>query len=266
MKRLSLAFFGLPRGHLLTQPTLDRWMDKLSSQFELHVAYHLYHLDRVVNLRSGEDFSIPDAAYAWFEKFDGEVQYMPPGEHDEVASKIRAYGDPYCDGFRSIRSLLSQLRSIDSVAKRVQADRADAVLYLRPDLLYHEFPSFDDIARVSVQPGLCILPDWQWWGGVNDRFALCGARSHLAWGRRIEQVDSFLKYRSRVGLQAEELLRFALRRAGCRIRTFHLTASRVREMSRVQSESFDAAATRGGGRRLLIEQYMARWMPDWVPV
>jgi hypothetical protein len=265
MTRLSVAFFGLPRGHLVAQPALDRWLEALAVHFDLAVSYHLYRLDRVVNTRSGEDFVIPDAAYAWFERFDGEVEAPRSAEENWNFADIVAKGDPYQDGHRSIRSLLAQLRSLRAVTRRVQAHRPDAVLFLRPDLLYHSFPDVGHVERVVRWPDLCLLPDWHWWDGYNDRFAVCGARSQIAYGGRADVVGAFLAEKVQ-GLEAESLIRFALRKAGTRVRSFHVTASRVRELGRVQTEVFDPRETLGGGRALRLEHAAARWLPDWAPI
>jgi hypothetical protein len=264
MTRLSVAFFGLPRGHLVAQPAIDRWLETLSARFDLAVSYHLYRLERVVNARSGEDFVIPDAAYAWFECFDGEVEVAFPAEARWNFAEIIAHGDPYRDDHRSIRSLLAQLHSLRAVTRRVQSHRSDAVLFLRPDLLYHSFPNADHVERVVRRPNLCLLPDWHWWDGYNDRFALCGARSQSAYGNRADVVAEFLAQQAR-GLHAESLARFALRKAGAKVRSFHVTASRVRDLGRIQAEVFDPKETLGGGRALRLEHIAARWLPDWAP-
>lgn len=265
MTRLSVAFFGLPRGHLVAQPALERWLETLSARVDLAVSYHLYRLERVVNARSGENFVIPDAAYAWFERFDGEVEAARPAEEHWNFADIVAQGDPYRDDHRSIRSLLAQLRSLRAVTQRVQPHRPDAVLFLRPDLLYHSFPDADDVERAARRPSLCLLPDWHWWDGYNDRFALCGARIQRAYGERADVVDEFLAGHPG-GLHSESLVRFALRKAHARTRSFQFTASRVRELGRVQGEVFDPRETLGGGRALQLEHVAARWLPDWVPI
>lgn len=93
--------------------------------------------------------------------------------------------DPFQDGFASVEHLLCQLNSISAVTAlwRDSGVEYDAVLYLRPDVLFNcELPVelLDDL-----QPHTAYLADFAHWrGGWNDRFLLATPAVADVWGER----------------------------------------------------------------------------------
>ena len=249
--KIAIAMYGIPRGSGITMPSLARHFIEPARRIgECRVFYHLFQQDRVFNTRSREDAPLPSQAYAPFAAFDGELE--PPDlcldrwRYD----RILEFGDHYQDGFCSIRNLVHQLHSVRQVTARLTPWQPDVVLYLRPDLLYHTDLDISTIATLCEHPRRCVVPDWQWWGGYNDRFAFCGAEVYAAYGNRIERAIEFSE-RTRRPLQAERLVRYVLRNAGASVRTTTLQADRVRVDGRIKPEDFSAHATAGSMRRQL---------------
>ncbi|WP_077036411.1 hypothetical protein [Pelomonas sp. KK5] len=249
--KVAIALFGIPRASALTMPSIERhFIGPVRQMGECRVFHHLFLMDRVVDPRSGENAPMPPAAYAPFEAFDGELE--APGEclAQHGFAQIRRHGDAYGDGFSTLANLIHQLHSLSRVTRRLAAWEPDLVLYLRPDLRYEGGFAAAEFDSALRQPRRCILPEWQWWGGYNDRFALCGAEAYRAYGKRLEWA---LDYSERTGrpLHAERLLRHALRRGGASVRTTTLQAHRVRADGQVKQEDFDVATTAGSVRRRL---------------
>jgi hypothetical protein len=247
--RIAIALFGIPRGSDVTMPVIaENIIGACRASGETRIFYHLYKQSRVTNARSGDDASISAAAYAPFERFQGELE--PP---DICLSRwhydiVRRFGDHYRDDFQSVRNLLHQLHSLRRVTRVVEAWGPDVVVFVRPDLLYHQPLSGAAIASASRDALYCRIPDWQWWGGYNDRFAVCGRRAASAYGRRAELAIEF-SLRTGRPLHAERLLRYALRRQRAAVRLTRMRASRVRMNGRIVDEDFSWSRTVGSVQR-----------------
>jgi hypothetical protein len=249
--KIAVAMYGIPRGSEITMPSLMKHFIEPARRIgECRVFYHLFQQDRVINVRSGEDAPLPHDAYAPFADFNGELERPGPCLDLWQFDRIREFGDHYRDDFCSVRNLVHQLHSMRQVTAWLSPWRPDVVLYLRPDLLYHTGPDVSTIETLCEHPRRCIVPDWQWWGGYNDRFAFCGAEAYAAYGNRIERAIEFSERTGRP-LQAERLLRYVLQNAGASVRTTAIRADRVRVDGRIKPEDFSAHATAGSIRRQL---------------
>ncbi len=258
--KIAIALFGIPRASDQALPTLfGTALGELGQLGETRVFHHLFVQARVSNPRSREDDALSASAYAPFAAFDGELE--PAGDclqHWPVAL-LKASGDYYRDDFNSFNNLIHQLHSLRRVTQRIESWQPDVVLFLRPDLIYHDAIPVAWIEAALRAPRLVVVPDWQWWGGVNDRLAVCGRDSYKAYGRRIEHATRFCE-RTLQPLHAERLLRFALREARLRLRTRALRASRIRTDGRIVDEKFYVAGTVGTRVDRLVHM-RARWLP-----
>jgi len=247
--KIAIALFGIPRGVDVTMPVIaTNIIGPCQDSGETRIFFHLYKQTRVTNARSGDDASIPADAYAPFERFQGELE--TPGHcldrwHFNI---VKGFGDHYNDTFQSVRNLLHQLHSLRRVTKAATAWDPDVVVFIRPDLLYHQPLSAKALAVAARDERYCLIPDWQWWGGYNDRFAVCGKRAAPAYGRRAERVIEF-SLRTGRALHAERLVRYALRREGAAVRLTRMQASRVRMNGRVVDEDFSWSRTVGSVQR-----------------
>ncbi len=229
-------------------PTIQQhFIEPLKAQGDCRVFYHLYQQDWVLNARTGEDAALPADAYTPFESFDGELEAPGACLSTWQFERLQKFGDHHRDAFSSLRNLVHQLHSLRQVTLRVAAWQPDVVLFLRPDLFYHAGFSQAAIAAVAADADRCILPQWHWWGGMNDRFALCGAKVFTAYGCRIEQALNFATQTGRP-LQGERLVKYALSQAHATVRTTQLQAHRVRVDGQLKSENFAAMATTGSVR------------------
>jgi hypothetical protein len=247
--KIALAMFGIPRASSMTMPSItENFIEPARRIGDCRVFYHLYRQDRVINPRSGEDAPMPEDAYAPFAAFDGELEAPDLCLAQWRFDKIQAFGDHYADNFRSLRNLVHQLHSLHQVTLRLAEWRPDVVLFVRPDLLYHGGFERATLADLCEHPRRCVVPEWHWWGGYNDRFALCGADVFGAYGNRVELA---LEFSERTGrpLQAERLVRYALHRAKASVRTTPIRANRVRVDGQMKPEDFSAGATAGSIRR-----------------
>ncbi|MBN1772642.1 MAG: hypothetical protein JXB32_15335 [Deltaproteobacteria bacterium] len=258
--KVAVALFGIPRGYQITIPPIRKFIASLELSCSVHVRYHLNRVARVDNPLSHEHYLLPETAFDWCAEFQGEIEPQPPVPPEFDWNLVLSRPDPNRDGYKSARNLLHQLHSLGRVTAMVEEVQPDAVLFLRADLLYHSFPEPPLLEILAARPRLCIVPEWQWWYGINDRFAFCGREIYSAWGRRGELVPRFLQ-RRRGGLHGERLLGDALRAAGARIRTTPIRATRIRDQDRQHEENFDPRATRGARPLQRLRHFLALHLP-----
>ena len=258
--KIAVALFGIPRASKLALPTLfGTALAELGHVGETRVFHHLFVQPRVRNPRSSEDDELRASAYTPFDAFDGELE--PAGDCLQrwPVERLQTFGDYYQDDFVSFNNLVHQLHSLWRVTQRIEAWQPDVVLFLRPDLIYHDAIPQAWIEAALRAPRLVVVPDWQWWGGVNDRLAVCGRASYPAYGRRIERAARFCERTTRP-LHAERLLRFALHEARLRLRTRAFRASRIRTDGRMVAEKFHSNGTVGPWTNRRLHQW-ARLLP-----
>lgn len=243
--KIGIGFFGLPRSTSITFTSIRDYILQPAAEFGVVLPrFHLYQQDRVINPRSHENDVLDPGQYHPFTAFGGELE-PPEGvpERNGFAA-IVARGDAWGDGFGSLRNLLLQLHSLRQVTLQLEALAPDIVIFARPDLRYHN--SFEPALKAmldSRSKRTVRLPFWQWAGGYNDRFAICGKDAFAGYGKRIEQIQAYLKTYPARPLHAERLLRFVLDRELIAVRRLDVRATRVRvsgdevreDFSRVQA-------------------------------
>lgn len=254
--KIAIGVFGIPRGAKLTfTPFMENIVAQARSVGEVSLFGHFYDVGTVVNVRSGESGSLAKENFALFQDFNLLVE--PPEKclalYDMAA--IHKYGDYYSDEFKSVKNLVHQLHSLKTVTTQIQQYQPDVVILARPDLLYHDKIPAWMIENAGRHADRCFLAHWQWWGGYNDRFAVCGKNAYLHYGRRIDNILDYCSAGSRP-LHAERLLRETLRARNVGLRHLPVRASRVRVGDIVKDENFDSRRT-VGPRRLLPEMAMS---------
>lgn len=247
--KIFIGFFGLPRCSAVTVPSIERHILAPCERLgELQIGYHLYHQQRVDNPRSGEQGALPDANYDWFRQHLGIIEPASMAPVQAVHDGLMPYGDPFEDGFRSYRNLLMQLHSLRQISGQAHAADADVVLYLRPDLCYHD-PLEPGVVKACARDARKVfVPDWQWGFGINDRFGICGRQASQAYGQRLNMASHYCNTKQ-APLHSESLLQHVLRSSDLRLRTTRMRASRVRIAGEVKDENFEALQTIMGGRR-----------------
>jgi hypothetical protein len=236
--KIAIALFGIPRGAQTTMPRLKEMIHAPELAFcEVKVFFHLFQQEKVVNSLSREDGFLYPADYAMFDEYEGELE--PPNECLERWSfdKMRALFDPFADNYQSMSNLVHQLHSLWRVTARVEKFTPDIIIFARPDLLYHDSIPVSRFNLIQKNPTHCYIPDWQWWWGYNDRFALCGSHSYKIYGKRVERALEFCQLVQK-GLHGERLLRYVLKTSNMSVRTISTRASRVRVDGRMEEENF----------------------------
>lgn len=241
--KIGIGFYGLPRASAVTLPSImEHIIGPARELGETIIRYHFFQQNWVHNPSTHEDAALPPENYTLFtEAFEGTLEAPDGIPEKHGIEAIKHFGDAWNNDFQSLRNLLLQLHSLHHVTQQLLREAPDIVVFVRPDLKYHD--SFAEELAAALVNGQTVarLPAWQWCGGYNDRFCICGRQAIVPFGYRIEQIGRYLDLLHRP-LHAERLLQFSLDTAGVRVRPVALRASRVRVGGDVRPEKFGSAA------------------------
>jgi hypothetical protein len=245
--KIAVAFFGIPRNSPICFPSIEQnVLAQLPAGSEVQCFYHLYKVDEVQNSRSGEKGELAADNYQPFESMSGALTSTEGVLERWDFERVKALGDTWADDYASLRNLIYQLNSLHTVTTEIESFNPDFVVFVRPDNFFHTALPGYVFNHAEARRHNVYIPDWQWWGGLNDRFAVCGRDTYVAYGKRIERIFDFCKATGRK-LHSERLLKFALLEAGAKVCTLPIQASRVRITGAFAEESF--SPKRGMGKR-----------------
>ena len=118
----------------------------------------------------------------------------------------------------------SSARSSRPSPASAAASPFDFVIYLRPDVRF--FTPLPPLNR-SLCDDEVVVPDFQHWGGVNDRFAYGRPRAMSFYGRRVRYISTYFR-RHKHSLHAECFLQRFLGDHQLRVREARIRFGRVR--------------------------------------
>lgn len=236
--RIAIGFFGITRSLKWTLPSIHKNIIEPARQLgQVRLFAHLYQQDHIENPRSGENNPVDPNEYQLLNC--DEVQLEAPGACLAIANYewILSHGDAFKDEGKSLANLIHQLHSLQQVGCMIDEWKPDVVVIARPDLMYHD-SLYDEIANQKNRPKIFIsVPNWQWYGGLNDRFAIGSRASCHAYTRRFDFIQSYLE-KTGGPLPAERFLRYCLNQQGIIARRMSIRGSRVRSNGEAVEEDF----------------------------
>jgi hypothetical protein len=233
-----IGFFGLTRSLSHTVESI-RWafLEPLrEAGIPVLTAGHFNLPETIDNARTGEDGVLPNRSEATLLDLDlcWVERQLDEGIATEMAA-IRALPDAYGDNYVSLTNLCHQLRSLDRLWSLLHlfAPRPDdIVLLLRPDLLYLDrLDPERDLPLLTSGKADIVLPSWQSWGGLNDRFAFCSVREARVYATRFRLIAEACQ--DMRGMHAEQFLRFVVSCHDLRVGLTDLRAARIRANGRI---------------------------------
>lgn len=252
--RIAICFFGITRSLSYTIASIDRnVLEPAERMGDVVKLAHFFDLPRIENRRSGEYVAHEVDADKYLHAEEIETSKPQTAEIMVDFKKLKTFGDTWKDDFASLDNLTHQLHSLQKVTRMSQKYHAEIVLFIRPDLNYHD--SLGPIIRRALKvhhagKAAVFTPDWQRWGGVNDRFAVAvGEKAYMAYGNRLMVGEEFCSKFNR-SLVSEHLVAHAMERAQVNVVHIPQRASRVRANGIQAWEDFDRFFPRAIQRRL----------------
>jgi hypothetical protein len=215
-QRVALCFYGITRNLRRVLASIQRHifgvLEKANIQYDVFV--HSLSLKALTNARSEEKNGTISSGtdYVLLQPciFQVEDQLMIRKTLFEQYSKLHsAPQDPWKDNFASVKNYQCALHSLARVALLAQAYsqhhnfKYDAVVVLRPDVAYVRDIDAGQLATLRAGTRAIMTPDYMLDQGVNDRFAMGGAKVMLElfmtrgehWARQqtLQSGERFLK-------------------------------------------------------------------------
>jgi len=220
--RCLIGLFGLTRSLRRTAESIRAGFYEPLREFGVPIIRtgHFNLPSMIDNPRSGEFAIAPDRNESALLGLD--LCWMEPQDDKSVANElatVRRFPDSFQDQYRSLRNLCHQLRSLARLWSLLElqgvADN-DLVLLLRPDLLYLDVLNPDKQLQVLVDNSAdLIVPGWQSWGGLNDRFAFCTGRAAKVYATRIRSFQ--VACQTMRGMHPETFLKLVIEGHGLRV-------------------------------------------------
>jgi hypothetical protein len=236
--RIAIGFFGITRSLKWTLPSIQKNIIAPARELgETRLFAHFYQQEHINNPRTGENQSLDPNEYQLLEC--DEVELEKPGNCLARANYdwILSHGDAFKDGGKSLSNLIHQLHSLQEVGRMIDKWEPDVVIMARPDLMYHDCLYVEITKQINRPKSYLSIPNWQWYGGLNDRFAIGSRESCHAYSERFDLIKSYLE-KTGGPLPAERFLRYCLNQQGMIARPMSATASRVRSNGQTQKEIF----------------------------
>jgi hypothetical protein len=241
--KIAIGFFGVTRSLKWTLPSIrENIIEPARRLGDVRLFAHFYQQTHITNPRSGEDAPLDPEEYRLLEC--DEVRLEEPGHCLAEARYewILSHGDAFHDGGKSLANLIHQLHSLQAVGRMINAWQPDLVVLARPDLRYHDNLENALRKQLTRSARYISVPDWQWYGGVNDRLAIGSTHACHAYANRIDLIPAYLR-KTGGPLPAERFLRFSLNSHGLIPVATSITASRVRAAGRTEDENFKPIST-----------------------
>jgi hypothetical protein len=240
--KIAIGFFGVTRSLKWTLPSIrENIIEPARRLGDVRLFAHFYQQTHITNPRSGEDDPLDPEEYRLLEC--DEVRLEEPGHCLAEARYewILSHGDAFHDGGKSLANLIHQLHSLQMVGRMIGTWDPDIVILARPDLHYHTGFSAALYEHINLSPMALSLPNWQWYGGYNDRLAICGKISFKIYANRIDFIGRYL-HKTGGPLPAERFLKYSLHMHRIKPRLLSITASRVRANGKIVNEDFKSAS------------------------
>lgn len=231
--RCIIGFFGITRSLRHTIGSIQGgFYEPLDRDGIVRLTAGHFNLPAMINNpRSGEFNLLADRSEA--DLLDLDLRRLEPQADENIVPYFtiaNLFPDHFGDEYKSLFNLCQQLYSLSqlwSLINVIAPSDNDYFLFLRPDLFYCDrFDPVIDLAPLVEDRADLIVPTWQGWGGLNDRFAFCTRRGAEIYATRIRSMIEVCVELG--GVHSESLLAIVARNHGLRVRHTAIRAVRIR--------------------------------------
>lgn len=237
-KKIAICLFGIVRNSKKCIPSLYKnVIAPLKEVYDVTVYFHIYKLNKIHSYRSNENSVIDESTYDFLNEFKGILEKSTQID-ENYADIIFSKGDPFHNDFRSLKNLFRQLLSLSKVYADAKKENPSSYLFLRPDLEYTDKFDVIPVQECIENTSRIVIPYWQWWDGMNDRFAICGPKAANAYANRYYMLFEFCAYQNNM-MHGENLVKYLIRKYKLSLRVTDLKAYRVRVNGERVNEAFN---------------------------
>lgn len=248
-----LCFYGVERSLAYTATSIHRRILRPLDRAGVSVTViaHFNRVPRIIGSYSREDHV--DLSRDRVRLLDPDMLWIEPQSDSSIhveAEAIRsvpwrltglvpALHDQYAEAGTRLLHQLHSLSQAYALMQLAGLRRMDVVAALRADIRYLDDLDVEHIAaQISQDKADLVTPSWQKRGGLNDRFSFIAPSAVGPVLERRHEVAAFVAERGYI--HAEELMDFAVRRAGLRLAYTPMRGERVRATGRPEREDFES--------------------------
>jgi len=258
VSRVALCFFGQVKNvnHVQLTSFIDNVMRPLLEYFpSIDVYLHTYNIVSFHNPRNLEKnvtLHVADSLNLIFSELRElpgvKIRNISITQDAKAADRsfrplnfYLSHGDPWRNEGLSMFYFLRQLYSLETVTRLWEkspstGDRYQAVVYVRPDLLFESpLPVADTLDVIDeehskriLRPRTVFSPNFDVFGGMNDRFALGTPDVMSVYGYRKNDIDRFMGENPTKHLHAESYLAWVMKDSLIRCETLDFSFKRIR--------------------------------------
>lgn len=253
-QKIAICFYGLPRSSSVTLPTIFEHILEPLKEYEVKIFSVFNYQQNIQSERSNENNIISQSNYDFFESH--RHLFLEPSSYfdEQLHARLLKLGDSWKNNGLSLKFHLMQLYTIEKVYELAKEEfNPDYFLFIRPDLFIHEKLPLEKYIKKKSNSDFVLIPSWQWWSGVNDRFCFASKLSAPTFATRYTRL---LKRKILKSVHSESDLEIFFKDDHIKLLTFDSRMSRVRAGGEFASENFDPLySTLGWRRRLKAKIY-----------
>lgn len=191
LNRVAFVCYGLPRSLHYTFKSLRQQIISplLQHGVSVDVYVHSYvHDGPISNSRSSEhNVTLDNEEWRLLDPFAYSVEHAQVVRNSQVrlVQELMEFGDSWKDSFSSLERYLLAMHSAERAIDQMKNRRVkyDGLVLTRGDLLFLDPIDLELFAR-AVRSMNVVVPNWQSWQGLNDRFMFGNTDSVVLFANR----------------------------------------------------------------------------------
>ena len=204
IKGINVCIYGLNRSlgvtvHSIKEKILQP-VESIADEVQFYAAFNVTVSGEFSSQRSGESSSrigndqkdlLPNFGIQLVDQDDFDAGFDLNG--------VLVYGDHYQDNGGSILNMMRALNALQKCYNSIPLHARDSfpTIFLRPDLDIIDDIDLDFLLSLATGSSV-IVPGWQFFGGVNDRFAIAApGQASAVYANRLSKVFQYLSLTGR---------------------------------------------------------------------
>jgi hypothetical protein len=219
---IAIGFWGIMRSTHITHTNIHKnVIEPLRNMgCNVRIYVHTYKINGIYTNRWAREgaTTIDEQLY---KLLTPDVYQIDSQDEFDTTYNLKEYtthGDPWKNNFCSMQNLIRYLNSQNQLVHLIDSDMKengytfDAVFLMRPDAKYNSAITTEIVQKAScLKANELLIPDFNHWGGVNDRMAIGKWETIKVYGTRITDA---LEYSKKNRLHSETFLKDYLNSKG----------------------------------------------------